>query len=408
MIYFIVLLLLIPAIYFFDYRKNRQGSLAAYLLFYILAVGVAGLRYRIGGDSIGYEVAYERFPTLLNIWNFNFSSTRFEPGYIVFSCIPRTFSPDFTLFQFFHALVVNGVIFWFIAKNTRNKYIGILLYFICNYLNLNTEVLRESLAVCCFLIAWPFFRDGKWLRYYLFTLLACLFHISALVTLLLPLTVIPGIRELFRLGKRIIIIYTLIFIFAYLLQRKFFNVIELLSSGSTLEERAQSYVKSSYGGTVLNIFGMTETLFRSVIFPLVALYYRKLQSKSLSLKSSGRREVSRMEPMIITGTYFTIVSLVIFILGRYNNYFSMFNYVIIASCFFTAVKVKRKKYKLQAASWVILLVIFLGLNFKGYFAGTYGSSTNKRYMLYYPYASRLDPKEDYHREEILRYAHHIK
>lgn len=408
MIYFVVLLLLIPCIYFFDYRKNKRGDKVAYLIFYLFAVCIAGLRYRIGGDSIGYENAYERMPTLLSIWNFNFDSIRFEPGFIIFSCIPRTFSSDFTLFQFFHAFVINAVMFWFIARNTQNKYIGILLYFICNYLNLNTEVLRETLAVCMFLLAWPFFRDGKWLWYYLIMGLACFFHVSAVVTLILPLFMIPGIHEAFKLGKRTIIICLLVFGVCMFLQKRFFSIVEMLAQGSTLEERAQVYVKTSYGGMVLNLFGMTETLLRVMIFPLAALYYRRLQLKGADVKSKIYREYKGFETLVITGVYFAIGSLVIFILIRYNNYFSTFNYVLIASCFFTKFERKKRRFKIPAVAWSLLLVIYIGLNFKGYFGSTYGSESNKRYMLYYPYVSRLDPHEDYNREEVLRYSKHIK
>lgn len=393
-------------VYAYDYRKHNTGSTASYVIICLFLIAIAGLRYRIGGDSVLYEASYKGLPTLADIPGFKFSSTRYEPGYVVFSSIPRFFSSDFTYFQIFHAFVVNVVVFWFAYKNTKNKFIAVTLYYVCLYLNLNAEVLREALAVCCFLLAWPFFRDGKWILYYLVMALGCTFHVSAFITLVLPLFVIPGIRYFFQLRPYTLVMFIVVFAVSLILQRKVFVIIETLNINDTMVTRAQDYAKSSFGGMSLNLTGMIESIIRSILVPLAALYYMKQRMKS----EEDEKIVAafrKLEILIITGLYFAVITLVIPIATRFNNYIAMYNYVLIASCFFTTVKVHKKRFRLQGSYWTAILLLVLIINFKGYFASTYGGESNRRYMLYYPYSSRLEPEDNPNREVILRFFRHM-
>lgn len=408
MIYFILFAILLICIYAYDYRKHRSTELFAYILVCIFFIGIVSLRYRIGGDSIGYEGEYRNIPSLGNLTRATFSSFRYEPGYILFCSLAKTVSSDFTFFQFLHALIVNGVIFWFVYKNTQNKFIAITLYYICLYLNLNTEVLREALAVCCFLLAWPFFRDNKWWYYFPLAALSTTFHISGFITFLLPIAAVPGIRQCFLLGKRTILICLALFVVCLIVQRRFYGIIQLLASNSSIEERAQTYAKStSFGGMSLNIVGMMENLLRNVIIPAAAVYFLKCKY-SIEKKSKEFKQFRKEEILIVTGIYFAVITLVLFIAGRFNNYIGMFNYIAIASCIFTKFEKKRRKIRISGALWSLVFSVVLIVNFKPYFAGTYGSDSHKRYMVYYPYYSRLDPQDDADREEIIRYFHHMK
>lgn len=346
-------------------------------------------------------------PTFEDLGRAKFSGIRYEPGFVVFASLARSLSPDFTLFQFFHAIVVNTIIFWFVYKNTKNKFIAITLYYVCLYLNLNTEVLRESLAVCCFLLAWPFFRDGKWICYYLMIILAMTFHISATMLLFFPLCAIPGIRTLFTLGKRNIFICLIIFGICLLIQRRFFSVIQSMSSSDIVSERAEIYAKSSFGGIILNVLGMVEYTIKLIIIPLCALWFLKAKY-SIDKTSKENKSFQKMEILIIIGIYLVVVSFVINIFNRYNNYLGLFNFIVISSCFFTKYESEKRQrpLKIPGIYWSLIFLFILLVNSNGYMAGTYGSDTNKRYSLYYPYYSRLNPQIDPKREEIYRYSKH--
>lgn len=408
MVYFIVLAVIFYCIYTYDYKRHKVGSSVMYIGVCVILIIIAGLRYRIGGDSIGYENEFKNsIPTLANLRSFRFNSIRWEPGFVLLMSTAKSFSTDFTLFQFFHATIVNSIIFWFISRNTQNRFIAVCLYFVCMYLNFNTEVLRESLAVSIFLLAWPFFKQGKWLLYYPLAICACFFHTSALFTLILPLFAIPGVRGGFRLSKLTFFICIFVFVGSFYLGRKFFSVIKMLSQTETISDRANEYAKSSYGGTVLNVLGMTEVLIKNVFIPIAAVWYLRLSLKN-EKGTKKYKEFQKQELMVMTSVYISIASMSIFILGRFNNYLLLFTYITLASCFFKKVEIRRKKFKLSAIYWVAIFMVVLSINFKSYFASTFGSSSHKRYMLYYPYYSRLEPTEDTKREEILRFAVHIR
>ena len=379
--------------------------MVVYIFSCVYLIAIATLRYRLGGDTIGYEWEYRSIPTLWDIGSYKFSSLRWEPGFILLFIICKTISPEFVFFQFVHAVILNCIIFWFISKNTQNRFIAVTLYFVIIYFNLNMEVLREALAVSLFLLAWPSFRDGKWYIYYPLMLLACTFHISAAITLILPLLLLPGIRAGFKLGYRTIFICAIIFVICLIVQRNFFGLIKLLSPTETIADRADVYAKSDYGGTNLNIVGMLEYIFTFVFIPLMALWYmkKKVKAEESAEKSNS---IKKIEVLIVIGAYFAVTTLVILIAQRFNNYICMFNYTLMASCFFTSLKIKRKKYKIPAYYWSLILFVVLIVNSMAYRASVYGSQSLKRYMVYYPYASVIDNTEDPQREEIYRFGSH--
>lgn len=408
MIYLFIFLLIVAGIYLYDYKKLKATEMFAFCLLCLLFIATAGLRYRLGNDSVIYERDYATLPAFYELSSFRFSSVRFEPGFVIFSSIPRGLSSDFTLFQFFHATVVNIVIFWFINKNTQNKFIALLFYFICLYVNLNMEVLREALAVCCFLLAWPFFKKGQWIYYYLLALLAVTFHVSGIMILLFPIMAIPGVRYMFRLGPQTFFVCIALFIIGFIIQRKFFFFIEMMSSNDSMANKANLYAKNSLGGMRLNIFGVTEQLLKFVLIPALGLWYMKKKIKNSQSSESQQQWIKKIELIMVAGMYLAVLSLTITIFNRFNNYVGMFNYVTMASCFFTTLKIRNKRFYLRGGYWAFILLFVCAVYGKLYFANTHGSSTHKVYMVYYPYESRLDPKENYDREVIFRLFKHLK
>lgn len=402
---------MLMAVYAFDLRGYHRLYSFSYWGFFVILVVVAGLRYRLGTDSIVYEGDYETVPKLWQLTKYKFDSTRFEPGFMVFQSIPRSISSDFTLLQFFHAIVVNLVLFWFILKNTTHRFLCLSFYFIVMYLNLNMQVLRETLAVCCFLLAWPSFRDGKWLWYYLFVLLACTFHTSALLLLILPLVSLPGIREGFIFGKRTFIICALLLVLGMILQANFKSFFTAIALTDRMADRAQEYSQNEYGGARLNIVGIIYTLLHYALYPLVALYFLHQKyswkytknKKWKRLQKIQNRDYSRWEMMTLLGIYFTILSIPIFIFNRYYNYFGIFCLATVANWAFTKLRVNRKSYKLKFAYWIVILIPFYFLNVWDYGSGLNRSGRLKTYMIYYPYNTRLDPEMDTNREAIYRY-----
>lgn len=435
MIYFIVLLLMLGGVYAFDYRGHRRLSSVAYWSFFVVLVLIAGLRYRIGTDSIIYEKYYEDVPTVFELFKFKFESIRFEPGFMVFASIPRTFSSDFMWLQFFESIVINTAVFWFILKFTKNKFLCLSLYYIVLYLNLNTQVMREALAVAVFLFAWPFLRDGKWLWYYCLSLLAFFLHTSAFLMMFLPLLCLPGLNQFFILGKRTAIICVLVLALGVFISTRFSSVFAAMAITERMMDRVNAYNQSSLGGNLLNINGMVGVFLQYCLYPLLALYFinqafrGKLRMKQREAEEKIEEEINdgkvveaeediienrkerkkkttaeeRWQMMVLIGVYLMIFSIPMFIFRRYFNYFGLFCLATVAEWALNDIWIRGKIVKLKPLTWVVVLVPYFCICLYGYAANANKSGTLKTYQIYYPYVSRLDPHLVKEREAIYRY-----
>lgn len=403
MTYLIIFILLIWLTYRYDYRQEESNRQLWIGVIWLILILVAGLRYRIGTDSIRYETYFGMLPGLGDLSAHDFKDarySRFAPGFILLNSIVKTFTDDFTVFQFVHATIVCSVIVIFFYKNVRNVFFALTMFFVFQYLNLLTEVLRESLAVCVFLLAWPFFRDGKWIKWYMMSLLAMLFHVSAFLMIILPLICLPWIKEMFVFGRRTIPLCIFMILFAIAINKVFFQYIQMLELADNITERASVYSKSSYGTSNLNLMGMLSKAVINIVYPLIAMYFINYKKNIHSLPTSILKE----EMLCILGLYIVIFSMFIHIMDRFNNYLIFFSILIISKFVFSIIPILGKELKFKYIYWLLFFTPMMGGQiYSGYIAGGSKGGTYKTYMAYYPYSSRLDMKKDMSREKYFRY-----
>ena len=186
MIYLLLVLYLFFLTLNYDFGHKRRGKKFHYYLSYILMVSLLAFRYRVGGDTLNYIYHFENMtPTLDELVFFADSRIQPIPAFIFSTC--KTLFNDFTYVQAIFAIFVNYVVFQFIKKQTQYFFTAILLYGLTFFMRLNCEIMRESLAIAFFLLAYPCMLEQKYVRYYIFTILAFLCHGSAIFTLFLPL-----------------------------------------------------------------------------------------------------------------------------------------------------------------------------------------------------------------------------
>lgn len=389
--------------YRYDYCGVKKGRMFWYVVMLIVMICVIGLRYRIGTDSIRYERYYMAMHTLGNLGESDFSKTRFAPLYIILASACRTVTKDFTLLQFVVAIIVNGTVFWFFRQNTKHIFLAVMLYYVFLYLNLNTEVIREALAVSLFLLSWPFFKRGQWLIYYCFVTVAFFFHISALVLAILPLLWLPGVRYFFSFGRRTWLICLILALGSFALQYFFFDFIKVIAFTENMMERAEVYSKHDLASSNLNIIGIMAQLIRTAAYPAAAIFFiNREHGKKAVDKDKG---LLKEEMMTLMAVYFGLLTLGVDLFARYNNYFMFFSFVTVSNWAFTPQGIRgRRKIKLSYFYWCMIFVPLIGLQIQGlYLADFNKSGTIKRYMAYYPYSHRFDPKEYPDRENLFRY-----
>ena len=403
MIYLILLLLILFGVYYYDYRQNYNGRLVFLIFILIYMICLVGFRYRMGIDSIKYENLYNwQQHTIGQLTVDDFKDTRFQPFWVILTALCFTISDEFMLLQFVIAIIVNCTVFYFLWKNTRRIFFAVLLYYFFLYLNLNMEVLREALAVCTFLWAWPFFKKGKWLLYYLMCCVAFLFHLSAIVLFFLPILWIPGIRWFFQMGSRTWIICALVLFLSFAVNYFFFNFIEAVAMTENMVERAQEYSKNDLGGNRLNIFGAVGQLIKFFLYPAVALYFVNLSKKKKGEITMGW---NKQVMMTLVALYFALSSVGIAIFSRFNNYFQFFSFLIMSDWIFSILEFKGKRLRLQFLTWIILFLPLFGIAFYTYMLNNYNKDgTLKQYMMFYPYSNQFDKELDPQREKIINYS----
>lgn len=407
MLYFIVLFVILFGIYKFDYRNSQQGRLLLWVLLCVTLICIAGFRYRVGGDTIQYMNYFKKAHILSDLKPIDFVSTRFAPGFVLFISTCKTISQDFMLVQFAVSIIINTVVFRFLWLHTRHIYFALLLYAVLFYFVLNTEVIRETLAVSIFLLSWPFFKEGKWLQYYFMALIACFFHISAFCLLLLPLVNMPGLRYFFTFGKRLWFITLALFMLGLTLNYLFIDFIKVIAFTEQMVDQANLYDRTDLAGAKsLNIFGILTRAIRYVIYPLCAIYFI---NKNFNDRKKLGIGLIKMERLTICSVYICILAFGVFILQRYNNYLFIFPIILMSDWIFSILNVGGRKIRLQFISWCIIFVPMFFLSFYSYyFHPENREGTLKTYMTYYPYKTWFSKETDEKREKLIRYLNRPK
>lgn len=183
-----ILLLIITVIFSsINYRLTSRTRICFILFLGIFMILLMGLRYRVGIDTLNYIDKYDTSPTFKELFQIDFSTTRFEPGYLFLCSLCRSITHDFWLLQLVHSLLLTTSVYIFIYKNTYNPFSGIAIYIVLCWLYFNTEIIRESLSISIFLFNYENYKNRRWIKYYLLSLLSICFQYSAIITLFFPL-----------------------------------------------------------------------------------------------------------------------------------------------------------------------------------------------------------------------------
>lgn len=188
MIVYLIAPLLTAVAAFTRRRLPKQGKIALLLLVLLYVVMLVGLRYRVGVDTIAYMSEFRTIPAIDRFLTINFLESHYEPGYLLICSVCKTFTNEFWPVQLIFGGITNGCIFLFLYRNCRNVFIGVLLYFVCQWFYFSFEIMRESAAVGIFLLNYRNLERRRWGRYYLLSLLSLSFHFSAMIVWFIPLT----------------------------------------------------------------------------------------------------------------------------------------------------------------------------------------------------------------------------
>ena len=382
MIYIIILLFLLAFAIQYDVNNYRVSNTLIFF-WWLIFVLLAGLRYRVGGDTISYMIYYERIPVLKNLEFSKLMSDEYQPFWVILCSFCKSINKDFTFFQLVHAVITNTIIFYFIRKNTNYFFTGILFYFIFYYLYFNTEILREALAVCVFLLSLKYFFSEKWLLYYIFCFVAFMFHISAVILFFLPL-----FNKLWT--NRSYFIFFAILLILFILFKNYISELINYIPHEGIRLKA-SHLMGALGASA-NLNGIIYTSVVYIIIPLILIY---ISEQFVGYKSSFR-------PFLIAYITISLVSIFLSPVYRFLNYITPIYFLFLANMLhelFRYSRVRRFRY-------TFVLIVFL-LPFSVHLL-TIGKNTSDKvpgtrfYSRYTPYYSVLNKKIDKKREQLVK------
>ena len=399
MIYIFIFLLLIYLIYRYDYKHNERGRLFWLVVVTLIFIVLGGLHYRVGFDSLTYEKFYDKLSPLNTITPAKIESSRFAPGFVILASFTKLFNEEPVLLYFIQSGFLCAVVTWFFVKNTRNVFFAFLMFYAFCFTLLVFEQIRESIAVAFFLLAWPAFKSNNWLKYYILSFCALAFHTSATFMFILPIILLPGIKQLFIFGKRTWLFCLIVLAIAFVLQATFSQYIKLLAVTESMEELTGKYENTSFIKGNLNILGIVSVIFRDILYPLLALvYFNAIKKRGLF---DGNNE--RLEMFVILSIYISILSIGVPILSRYNNYFFFFPIVLISDWLFSVIIVGRRKVRFSFVYWIVIVFpMFITQINSAYFTKMNNSGTKKGYMAYYPYTSYINKEKDADRVKVIQ------
>lgn len=339
-------------------------------------------------------------PSLSELKDFDFDSTRYAPGYIAFLSMARSISDEWVTMQFLQAIYVNCIIFWFFFRYSRNIFFCIIIYALSLYFNFMCEVMREACAVATLLMAWPFFIQKKWLQYYTLAIICVLFHTSGFVSLILPILYLPKIRNFFMIGKHTIFVLLGCFVLGSVVGYGLTNYLKIFYFINGLEKSIGYYEDLDISGQILNLNGIISTIILWCAYPCLATSYIKGHTKT-----KHSHDISNhINFMVGIGVIVAVLTIPVTIFYRYNNYFFPFSIIAIGNWVYTKHPMANLKFKFRYSNWLLIFAPFFFLCTYNYFLIKDDGHIYEM-ARYYPYSSIIEKSTNPERERV-QYFHH--
>ena len=385
MIYILVFILLLIPVVKYDLMAKSGGEGGWYYFNLVVLILLAGLRYRVGGDTLMYMSMYDEIPALSELKYFDFEEALYNPLWYVYNSLFKSIGDDFVYFQIGQAIIVNSVFFWFFRKYSPQYYFSaILLYYIGYYCYFNMEILREILCVCILMLMTPWLLAKRWIPYYAGCIVAINLHYSSAVMLGIPLLYYMFRKPSWKLQLIIIAGITTLMSIVNIMAL----IVRMIAQDERLVELVEKYTENSG-----NLTGMLFQLIAAL--PVVGMMYIRCKC------DIDYRD--KFVSLAMGAVFAYSFAMGFFAFARLANYFIPFVLVFTVHTIYYFVT----NYNLRSAQVSTLVVgasVFLiSFNLGFYYLrdmSTYYPNTRFK-AIFSPYYSVLNPKIDEQRERFM-------
>ena len=385
MIYILVFILLLIPVVKYDLMAKSGGEGGWFFFNLMVLILLAGLRYRVGGDTLMYMSMYDEIPVLSELKYFDFEEALYNPLWYVYNSLFKSIGDDFVYFQIGQAIIVNSVFFWFFRKYSPQYYFSaILLYYIGYYCYFNMEILREILCVCILMLMTPWLLAKRWILYYAGCIVAINLHYSSAVMLAIPLLYYMFRKPSWKLQLIIIAGITTLMSVVNIMAL----IVRMIAQDERLVELVEKYTENSG-----NLTGMLFQLIAAL--PVVGMMYIRCKC------DIDYRD--KFVSLAMGAVFAYSFAMGFFAFARLANYFIPFVLVFTVHTIYYFVT----NYNLRSAQVSTLVVgasVFLiSFNLGFYYLrdmSTYYPNTRFK-AIFSPYYSVLNPKIDEQRERFM-------
>lgn len=364
-----------------------------FIIALLVMILVAGLRYRVGGDTLTFTNEFKEYPKLSHLNLETFSQFRYAPLWIILNSLGRSLG-DFVFVQLIAATLHIGI--WgYIAKQVCPSFLfsQLLIYYIFDFLMFNTEVMREGVAISFFLLAILALNRRQFIKMWLYAVIAFFFHQYAILVFLLfyAFYLFIGDKQILGVLSMFFLIILFYFINKDYIAEYILRLVGDSHSSNTLLLGIRDYSYNSYYTTSLwNWKGILFCLGRPLFMGILIMYTKSIYNQLIRL--DWRIFASSVWLSILL----TVCSYSMPIVSRFYNYFHFFTSILLI--LFIIKTAQRIVTQQRVLLYMSFILIFTMWEVREYMRPLSWEPSECWYVRYYPYSSVFDQTLDWHRE----------
>lgn len=320
MIYYLVLLLLLILSVRYDINGKTEYRKHWYYTVLVIFVLLAGLRFRLGEDTIHYIYHfYHHTPNLSDISLDTLLSNGQPPLWVILNSIIKTLGGRFFVVQIIQAAILCVLILRYFEKHSSYPFACAALFFFWRYQLYSMVVMKAAIALSIILFANDYFLEKKYKKGLLLVLIATGFHQSSVL-----LVIVPFLTFL-RFNTLGVIILVCAFFAGVFLQSKLGDIFEMMDFAEGMSNKLDSYMDSGSMSQQHNLNYFIIKVFPIIIYPVLSLVYIK--------RNCPNSSVLKLEPFVMIALSFQMMQFSINMFYRYIYVFTPY-YIIFIVHFF--------------------------------------------------------------------------
>lgn len=378
MFYFVILFFLLLLCVRYDINGKTQYRDQWYTAVIIILILIAGLRFRLGEDTINYMyMFYYDTPFFYDIdLDFLLNSDQ-PPLWIILTSIVKTIGCKFFVVQLIVATIVNTLLLKYFKKHSPYPFACVAIYFFWRYLYFNMVLMKTAVVLSIIIFANDYFLEKKYIKGLLLILIATGFHQSSILLIIIPFLTFLRFN---MLGVSLLIGT---YFFSAFLQSKLGDVFQLMEFSDGVSNKLDNYLDSDFMTQVHNMNFFIAKFFPLLIYPIISLLYLKQKCRE--------SHIHRLEPFLMLGLIFQVMQFNIHISYRFVYVFLPYFMIYMVQFFIDYSKnsLEIKASLAYVRTFIVVLPFFVSVAF--FHPLTYTSFS--------PYSSVIERSVDEAREK---------